>query len=58
MSMALGMEEHYDLAIDLYSNTCIDDMGLSKIVYFPDVNSNEDAPEDLDTFLEEADEGE
>ena len=58
MSMALGMEDHYDLAIDLYSNACIDDMGLSKIVYFPDVDWNADAPEDLDTFLEEEDEDE
>ena len=56
MSMALGMEDHYDLAIDLYSNTCTDNMGLSKIVYFPDVEWNADAPEDSDAFFEEEDE--
>lgn len=53
MSMSLGMDGYDDLAIELYSNTCIDNMGLSKIVYFPDVDWNADAPEDLDAFFEE-----
>ena len=56
MSMSLGMAGYDDLAIDLYSNTCIDDMGLSKIVYFPDVEWNAGAPEDSDAFFEEEDE--
>ena len=56
MSMSLGMDGYDDLAIDLYSNTCTDNMGMSKIVYFPDVDWNADAPEDLDSFFEEEDE--
>lgn len=55
MSMSLGMSGYDNLAIDLYSNTCIDDMGLSKIVYFPDVDWNADAPDNLDDFFEEED---
>ena len=52
MSMALGMDGYENLAIDLYSNTCTDNMGLSKIIYFPDVEwGAEDESEDVYDFI-------
>lgn len=56
MSMSLGMDGYEDIAIDLYSNTCTDDMGLNKIIYFPDIDWNADATESLDDFFEEEEE--
>nr|DAH47973.1 MAG TPA: hypothetical protein [Caudoviricetes sp.] len=52
MSMDLGMNGYEDLAIDLYSNVCTDNMGMSTIIYFPDVEWNhEEESEDVEDFL-------
>ena len=52
LSMNLGMSGYDDLAIDFYSNACMDSMGLSRIIYFPEIQWDGEEFDDLDEFFE------
>lgn len=59
LSKNLAMDGFEDLAIDFYCHVCTDSMGMSKIIYFPEIEwGREEESEDVDSFLSEWEEDE
>ena len=52
ISCQLGIMACEDVAIDFYSNACMDGMGLSEILYFPDIDwGREEDASDVHAFV-------